>query len=56
MDAFVYRHDQLFAEDVPVTQLAQRFGTPCYVYSRAAIVGVGWSARGHSDERSRSER
>ncbi len=37
MDAFVYRHDQLCAEDVPVTQLAQRFGTPCYVYSRAAI-------------------
>ncbi len=37
MDAFVYRHDQLFAEDVPVAQLAQRFGTPCYVYSRAAI-------------------
>jgi len=37
MDAFVYRHEQLFAEDVPVTQLAQRFGTPCYVYSRAAI-------------------
>jgi diaminopimelate decarboxylase len=37
MDAFEYRDGQLFAEDVPLARLAVEFGTPCYVYSRAAI-------------------
>src|SRR5262249_2533072 len=27
----------LHAEDVPLDDIARRFGTPCYVYSRAAI-------------------
>jgi diaminopimelate decarboxylase len=27
----------MMAEDLPVTQLADEFGTPCYVYSRAAL-------------------
>src|SRR5919199_6456101 len=35
--SFAYRNGQLFAEDVPLEELARRFGTPCYVYSRAAI-------------------
>jgi diaminopimelate decarboxylase len=37
MDAFEYREGRLFAEDVPCEAIAERFGTPCYVYSRAAL-------------------
>ncbi len=35
--AFAYRDGELHAEGVALTEIAQRFGTPCYVYSRAAI-------------------
>jgi diaminopimelate decarboxylase len=35
--AFFYRAGVLCAEDVSLEDVAQRFGTPCYVYSRAAI-------------------
>ncbi len=34
---FHYRQDRLFVEDVPLADIAQRFGTPCYVYSQAAL-------------------
>ncbi len=34
---FNYRGDDLYAENVPLSDIAQRFGTPCYVYSRAAL-------------------
>ncbi|MGE5757384.1 MAG: diaminopimelate decarboxylase, partial [Sideroxydans sp.] len=34
---FHYQQDQLFAEEVSLNDIAQRFGTPCYVYSRAAL-------------------
>jgi diaminopimelate decarboxylase len=37
MDHFNYRGDSLFAEDVPLADIAERFGTPCYVYSRATL-------------------
>ncbi|TBV03208.1 diaminopimelate decarboxylase [Stutzerimonas kirkiae] len=37
MEAFSYRDGQLFAEGVALSELAQRFGTPTYVYSRAHI-------------------
>ena len=37
MDYFNYRDDQLFAEDVPLAQIAQTHGTPCFVYSRATL-------------------
>lgn len=37
MDHFDYRDGVLHAEDVPLTQVAERFGTPCYVYSRATL-------------------
>ncbi len=37
MDHFKYRDGQLYAEDVPLEQIAQRWGTPCYVYSRATL-------------------
>ena len=35
--SFAYRNGLLCAEEVPLDSIAQRFGTPCYVYSRAAI-------------------
>lgn len=35
--AFTYRHGTLCAELLPLDELGRRFGTPCYVYSRAAI-------------------
>ena len=37
MDAFNYRNGELFAEGVALTAIAERFGTPTYVYSRAHI-------------------
>lgn len=38
MDFFNYQDDgQLWAENVPLTQLAEQFGTPLYVYSRATL-------------------
>ncbi len=37
MDHFQYRQSELFAEDLTVAELAKRFGTPCFVYSRATI-------------------
>ncbi|MCG9598595.1 diaminopimelate decarboxylase [Vibrio sp. Isolate25] len=38
MDYFNYQDDgQLWAEDVPLTDLAEQFGTPLYVYSRATF-------------------
>ena len=35
--AFDYRNGVLCAEQVPLDDIARRFGTPCYVYSSAAI-------------------
>lgn len=38
MDYFNYQDDgQLWAEEVPLSDLAEQFGTPLYVYSRATI-------------------
>lgn len=37
MDHFEYRDGALYAEDVPLAAIAERFGTPCYVYSRATL-------------------
>ncbi|MBE0361912.1 diaminopimelate decarboxylase [Pseudoalteromonas ulvae UL12] len=37
MDYFNYRENTLFAESVSVNDIAQQFGTPCYVYSRATL-------------------
>jgi diaminopimelate decarboxylase len=37
MNSFAYRDGALFAEAVPLTEIADRYGTPCYVYSRAAL-------------------
>ncbi|TMH78583.1 MAG: diaminopimelate decarboxylase [Betaproteobacteria bacterium] len=37
MNFFSYRDDTLCAESVPLVEIAERFGTPSYVYSRAAL-------------------
>lgn len=37
MDHFTYQDGHLHAEEVALTQIAQQFGTPCYVYSRATL-------------------
>jgi diaminopimelate decarboxylase len=37
---FPYRDGVLCAEQVPLEEIAHRFGTPCYVYSRAAIAAA----------------
>jgi diaminopimelate decarboxylase len=34
---FNFQQDQLFAENVALADIAKQFGTPCYVYSRAAL-------------------
>ncbi len=38
--AFDYRNGVLCAEQAPLDDIARRFGTPCYVYSRAAITSA----------------
>ncbi len=38
MSPFEYRSGELHAEAVPLAQIAERYGTPCYVYSRRALV------------------
>ncbi len=37
MNPFTYRGGRLFAENVAVSAIAAAHGTPCYVYSRAAL-------------------
>ncbi|CED72620.1 diaminopimelate decarboxylase [Aliivibrio wodanis] len=38
MDYFNYKDDgQLWAEELPIAQLAEQYGTPLYVYSRATL-------------------
>jgi diaminopimelate decarboxylase len=40
MTGFAYRDGRLFAEDLALTEVAERFGTPCFVYSRAALTAA----------------
>jgi diaminopimelate decarboxylase len=37
VDHFEYRDGELYAEGVRAADIAARFGTPCYVYSRATL-------------------
>jgi diaminopimelate decarboxylase len=37
MENFPYRDGSLYAENVPVSDIAATHGTPCYIYSRAAL-------------------
>ncbi|MDE0308645.1 MAG: diaminopimelate decarboxylase [Acidiferrobacterales bacterium] len=43
MHGFSYRGNLLHAEDIPLTEIAERFGTPCYVYSHTAL-SDNWQA------------
>jgi diaminopimelate decarboxylase len=50
---FEPRNGELHAEEIPLSQIAANFGTPCYVYSRAALEAAfrrfdsGFSGRDH---------
>ena len=37
MSCLQYRNAELYIENVSLKSIAQEFGTPCYIYSRAAI-------------------
>ena len=43
LECFRYRAGVLHAEDVSLRDIAGRYGTPCYVYSRAGL-GARWKA------------
>lgn len=38
MNAFPYRHRELYCEDVPVSRIAEEFGTPVWIYSKAFLL------------------
>ncbi len=40
MTGFSYRSSELCAEGVSLSSIAREFGTPCYVYSRAALTAA----------------
>ena len=40
MSAARDRDGRLFVEDVALVEVAERFGTPCFVYSKAAVIGA----------------
>jgi diaminopimelate decarboxylase len=37
MDTFIYKQDQLFCDDVQLSDIAKNFNTPAYVYSKKAL-------------------
>lgn len=37
MHYYDYKNNELYCEDVPLTTIAQKAGTPCYVYSHAIL-------------------
>jgi diaminopimelate decarboxylase len=37
MDHFSYQNNELFAESISLADIAQTYGTPCYVYSKATF-------------------
>jgi diaminopimelate decarboxylase len=37
MNPFQYHNGELSAENLPLSSIAEKFGTPCYVYSRRAL-------------------
>ena len=37
MDHFEYKHGELYCEEVPIATLAEQYGTPLFVYSRATL-------------------
>jgi diaminopimelate decarboxylase len=53
VNPFDYKNGELHAEAVPLSEIAKRYGTPCYVYSRAALTaaylgfGTAFASRDH---------
>jgi diaminopimelate decarboxylase len=47
MEQFLYQGQDLYAEGVAVSAIGQQFGTPCFVYSRAALEKQ-WQAFDHA--------
>jgi diaminopimelate decarboxylase len=53
VNPYLYRDGELHVEDVPLARIAREFGTPCYVYSRAALTeayeafGAAFAGRDH---------
>ena len=45
MSRFHLKDGQLHAEGLPLAEIAERFGTPCYVYSRAALADAYFAYR-----------
>ncbi len=37
MDYFLYKGDELYAEEVLVSKIAEQYGTPCYIYSQQTL-------------------
>ena len=37
MRHFDFKNGEMFAEDVPLREIAEKIGTPCYVYSTATF-------------------
>jgi diaminopimelate decarboxylase len=38
MNPFPYRNNELYCEDVPVSRIAEEFGTPVWIYSKAFLL------------------
>ncbi len=38
MDRFEYRNNELFCEDVSVSEIIRQLGTPCYIYSANTLI------------------
>ena len=37
MDHFHYKEDELYAEDVALKNVADKYGTPAFIYSKATL-------------------
>jgi diaminopimelate decarboxylase len=37
MDYFHYKEDALYAEDVALKDVAEKYGTPAFIYSKATL-------------------
>ena len=38
LDHFNYQNDELYCEGIPARELAEKYGTPLYVYSKATLL------------------
>lgn len=53
MNPFTFKNGKLHAENIPLSEIAAKFGTPCYVYSKQALTFAfksfesGFSSRDH---------